>query len=123
LAVLGNRRLMERLGIAMGDAEGELARMEAEGKTSSVLAVGGGVVGIIGITDVPKADAAAAIADLKAQGLKTMMLTGDNERVAKAVSDEIGIDSYVAGVPPNEKASVIARLQEGGRWSRWWAMA
>ncbi len=114
VAVLGNRRLMERLGIAMGDAEGELSRMEGEGKTSSVLAVGGRVVGIIGITDVPKADAAAAIAELKSQGLKTIMLTGDNERVAKAVSEEIGIDRYVAGVPPNEKAGVIARLQEGG---------
>ncbi|HRU80952.1 MAG TPA: HAD-IC family P-type ATPase, partial [Candidatus Methanomethylicus sp.] len=79
-----------------------------------VLAVGGRDVGIIGITDVPKADAAEAVADLKAQGLRTVMLTGDNERVAKAVAMEIGIDSYLAGVPPNEKAGAIAKLQEQG---------
>ncbi|HRR54483.1 MAG TPA: HAD-IC family P-type ATPase, partial [Candidatus Methanomethylicus sp.] len=55
-----------------------------------------------------------AVADLKAQGLRTVMLTGDNERVAKAVAMEIGIDSYLAGVPPNEKAGAIAKLQEQG---------
>ncbi len=113
-AILGNRRLMDRFGVAMGDAERELARMESEGKTSSVLAVGGRAVGIIGITDVPKTDAAKAIADLKSQGLRTVMLTGDNERVAKAVSEAIGIDSHIAGIPPNEKADVIARLQKQG---------
>ncbi len=114
LAALGNRRMMERFGVAIGDANEELSRMEAEGKTSSVLAVGGRAVGIVGITDVPKADAAEAVADLKAQGLRTVMLTGDNERVAKAVAGEIGIDSYLAGVPPNEKAGAIAKLQEQG---------
>ncbi len=112
--LLGNRRLLDRFNIVLGDAEEELTRMEKEGKTSSVLATGGKIAGIVGITDVPKPDAARAIADLKAQGLKTVMLTGDNERVAKAVSEELGIERYIATVPPNEKANVIARMQEAG---------
>lgn len=113
-ALLGNRRMLEREGISLGDAEKDLTRMEREGKTSSVLVMGKRVVGIIGITDVQKPDAKEAIVDLKSQGLRTVMLTGDNERVAKAVSDAIGIDRYIAAVPPNEKAKVIAQLQEEG---------
>jgi len=114
-ALLGNRKLVGRFGLNLGDAAGVLGRMEGEGKTSSTLFYGGKVTGIIGMIDTPKPDAKEAISELKKEGLEVIMLTGDNERVAKAVSASLGIDRYIAQVPPNGKADVIAKLQSEGK--------
>lgn len=112
---LGNRKLLERFSLKMEGFEQRLATMEAEGKTSSILFYEGKVAGIIGITDTPKPHSDEVISDLKADGLEVIMLTGDNARVAKAISAELGIDRFVAGVPPNEKADVISKLQSEGK--------
>jgi len=114
-ASIGNRKLVSRFSLDLGAASDVLTKMEGEGKTSSILFYGGKVAGIIGIIDTPKPDAGKAISELKAEGLEVIMLTGDNERVAKAVSNSIGIDRYIAQVPPNEKANVIAKLQSEGK--------
>ena len=70
---------------------------------------------MIAIQDVPKASSKQAMAELHARGLKTVMLTGDNVQVARAIADEVGIDQVIAGVLPNEKADHIKALQEQGR--------
>jgi Cu+-exporting ATPase len=114
-ALLGNRKILKRFDLSLGRFEDRLRVMEEEGKTSSILFYGGKVAGIIGITDTPKPHAEDAIRELKRTGLEVIMLTGDNERVAKAVSKTLGIERFIAGVPPNEKANEIAKLQSEGR--------
>lgn len=114
-AAIGNRKIMGRLGIAMDGAEGVAARIESEGKTVSILALGGKVVGMIAMIDRPKPDAKEAVEGLKKEGLEVYMITGDNERVAKAICREIGIEKYFAEVSPGEKAQRISMLQSEGR--------
>ncbi|MDI9609192.1 MAG: copper-translocating P-type ATPase [Candidatus Verstraetearchaeota archaeon] len=110
-AAIGNRKMMNRLGIRMDDAEEAAAKLESEGKTVSILAVGRKVVGIIAMIDKPKPDAKVAVERLRKEGLDVYMLTGDNERVAKAICKELGIEKYFAEVSPGEKAQTISRLQ------------
>lgn len=110
-AAIGNRKMMTRLGIMMDDAEERAARLESEGKTVSILAIGGKIVGIIAMIDKPKPDAKEAVERLRKEGLDVYMLTGDNERVAKAICKELGIEKYFAEVSPGEKAQTISRLQ------------
>ncbi|MEM2125047.1 MAG: copper-translocating P-type ATPase [Candidatus Methanosuratincola sp.] len=110
-AAIGNRKMMNRLGITMDDAEEAAAKLESEGKTVSILAVRRKVVGIIAMIDKPKPDAKVAVERLRKEGLDVYMLTGDNERVAKAICKELGIEKYFAEVSPGEKAQTISRLQ------------
>ncbi|MDH7556424.1 MAG: copper-translocating P-type ATPase, partial [Candidatus Methanosuratincola sp.] len=114
-AAIGNRKVMGRLGIAMGEAEEVAARLESEGKTVSILAADGKVIGMIAMIDKPKPDAKEAVEGLKKEGLEVYMLTGDNERVAKAICREIGIGKYFAEVSPGEKAQAISKLQSEGK--------
>ena len=79
------------------------------------LSVDGQVIGLIAIQDAPKASSKEAIKKLKERGLKTVMLTGDNERVAQAIAKQVGIDTVIADVLPQEKASAIQKLQESSK--------
>jgi Cu+-exporting ATPase len=114
-ALLGNRKLFYRFGIDLTAHEGRIQKMESEGKTTSILLLGRRVLGAIGITDTPKPHARDAVSALKEQGLEVMMLTGDNERVARSVSASLGIGSFIAGVPPNQKALEVQKLQQKGK--------
>ncbi len=93
----------------------EAAILESEGKTTAVLIIDSNVAGIIAVSDVIKKGAAQAVANLKRSGLRPVMLTGDNERAARAAASECGIDDVISGVFPGEKASVVKELQEKGR--------
>jgi len=73
------------------------------------------VIGIIAVADVIKEDSAAAISELKKMGIKTIMLTGDNERTAKAVGEAAGVNQIIAGLMPDEKAAVITKLKQEGK--------
>ena len=73
------------------------------------------VIGIIAVADVIKEDSAAAISELKKMGIKTIMLTGDNERTAKAVGEAAGVNQIIAGLMPDEKAAVITKLKKEGK--------
>jgi len=84
------------------------------GKTVSVLLVGGEVAGIIAIRDEPRADAAAGLAALRASGVGIVMLTGDNERTAKAIGSTLGIDVR-AGLLPQDKQRIVRELQAAGK--------
>ena len=113
--LLGNRRLMETNGIATADVEHELQRMEGEGKTVVVVARNGQVAGAISVADTLKENSAKAVRALKKKGIEVIMITGDNERTAKAVGHTLGIDRVLYEVLPQDKASEIARLQREGK--------
>jgi Cu+-exporting ATPase len=114
-AILGNRKLFNRFGIDLSAHEARIGAMESQGKTTSILLRGKTVLGAIGITDTQKPHAKDAVSALKEEGLEVVMLTGDNERVARSVSESLGIQRFIAGVPPNEKALEIQKLQQGGK--------
>ncbi|UUV31398.1 heavy metal translocating P-type ATPase [Amycolatopsis roodepoortensis] len=107
--LVGNARLFAERGIAVpGDF------MAEDGTTAILVAVDGGLAGQLAIRDVVKPSARAAVEALHALGLRTVLLTGDNEAAARVVADEIGVADVRAGVLPAEKAAVIEELRAGG---------
>jgi Cu+-exporting ATPase len=115
-ALIGNRRLMTEHGVAVDDhLDAAAASAEQRGRTVALLAVDGVARAVIGVTDGLRPTARAAVDELRRLGLRTMLLTGDAERVARAVGDAIGVDDVIAGVLPADKAGVIERLQRQGR--------
>jgi len=96
------------------DAKKEISRMTSEGETVVVLGREKKPLGLIGLEDTLRDGAIEVIASLKKYGIKPVMLTGDNERTAAAVAEELGIDSYIANVLPEQKLDEIGRLQEDG---------
>nr|WP_025367409.1 heavy metal translocating P-type ATPase [Thioalkalivibrio paradoxus] len=110
--LIGNRRLLEESGIDGLDAlDDDLTRLEARGRTAVLVARDGHAVGIVAVADAIKPDSKAAVAAMHALGLKVAMVTGDNERAARAVADEVGIDEVLAGVLPDGKVHEIRELQ------------
>jgi Cu+-exporting ATPase len=113
--LLGNRRLMEESGVLLGEAEQALAALESEGKTTVLVARGNRLVGVLGIADPAKAEAAHVVEALHELGLRVMMLTGDTRPTAEAIARAVGIDEVIAEVLPQEKLEAIARLQKRGQ--------
>ena len=115
--LLGSRRLMEESGVATAALAGRAAELEAEGRTVSWLAGAGGgpALGLLAFGDAPKPGAAEAVARLRREGVRTVMLTGDNRGSAMAAAHRLGIDEVVAEVLPQDKADAVARLKQGGR--------
>ena len=114
LVTLGNGKLHD--GTAMDpELEKRMVELQEQAKTVISLSVDGQVIGLIAIQDAPKASSKEAIKKLKERGLKTVMLTGDNERVAQAIAKQVGIDTVIADVLPQEKASAIQKLQEDSK--------
>ena len=111
---LGNLALMEERGIAMDDLAEQGRALADAGKTPIYVAVGTQAMGIIAISDPIREDSPAAIARLHQLGLKVVMLTGDGYATATAVAAEAGIDQVKAGLLPDEKHAVVARLQTLG---------
>lgn len=89
--------------------------MRGEGATVINMAVDGKLAGLFAIADPIKASTPAALRDLKAEGVKVIMLTGDNRTTAKAVARQLGIEDVEAEVLPDQKSAVVARLQKAGR--------
>jgi len=114
--LFGNRRLMEQNKAALRKpVEAQLTQFEEQSKTAMLLAVDGKVAGIVAAMDIPKDNAANAIKELKTMELEVAMLTGDNQRTAKAVASQLGIDTVIANVLPWEKVEVIKKLQSEGK--------
>jgi Cu+-exporting ATPase len=112
---VGNRKLMEREGVSLGDFEGASARLADEGKTPMFVAVDGRPAGLIGVADTLKEDSVAAVRALERMGIEVVMITGDNERTAKAIARQAGITRVLADVLPEEKARQVEKLQAEGR--------
>ncbi|MFD0670176.1 heavy metal translocating P-type ATPase [Cohnella sp. GCM10027633] len=114
--LIGTRKLMADNGIEIGTAaEESLRRLEAEGKTSMLVAADDRFAGIVAVADTIKPTSREAIERLRELGLRVILLTGDNARVARAIADQAGIGEVVAEVLPNGKAEAIRRLQAEGR--------
>jgi Cu+-exporting ATPase len=113
--VAGNRRLIDEQGIEIDTAaRAELDRLEAAGRTVIFAAVDGRLEGVIGIADEVKKNAPRAIGALHALGLRVIMMTGDNERVAEAVAAAVGVREYRAGAQPEDKLALVKSLQAEG---------
>ncbi|SJZ93344.1 Cu+-exporting ATPase [Oceanospirillum multiglobuliferum] len=112
--LLGNPALMQQVQIDILEAKPELERLASQGKTPVLLAANGHLQGIIAIADPIKTDSAEAIQRLKQQGVRVVMLTGDNTITAKAVAQQVGIDEVLAEVMPEDKAEQVRHLQNQG---------
>ncbi len=114
VVAVGNRRMMQRIGAPLGALEDSMARMEDDGITVMAVASDGKVLGLIGVADTLKPMAKDTIGQLKALGLKVVMITGDNERTAKAIASQAGIDEFRAQVLPADKVGAVKGYQDEG---------
>ena len=112
-AFVGSNRLLADVNISPEMSQ-QATKLQEEAKTVVYVGLNGEIIGLIAIQDIPKPSSKEAISELKKRGLKTVMLTGDNEKVAQAIANEVGIDQVIAGVLPNEKAEHIQELQQNG---------
>lgn len=114
LVLVGSRRLMAENGIDIGDLELDMTRLEGEGKTAMLVGTQGKALGIVAVADTIKEDSIAAIEALKELGLKTAMITGDNQRTARTIATKVGITEVLAEVLPDGKVDEVKRLQQQG---------
>jgi Cu+-exporting ATPase len=112
--LLGNKKLMEEANINIDEVKELISKFEEEGKTVMILSVNRELAGVISVMDTIKNEAFEVVKQLKNMKLKVAMLTGDNEKTAKAIAKQIGIDMVFANVLPWEKAEIIKKLQEKG---------
>jgi Cu+-exporting ATPase len=110
---LGNEALMAERNIELGELGASAAQLAEQGHTPMFVARDGEMLGVVAVADPIKADSKAAIDRLHAQGLKVVMLTGDNEHTARAVAAQVGIDEVMAQVLPEDKDDKVAQLQSG----------
>lgn len=114
--LLGNEKLLSENGVVLSEAQKELIiSLADDGQTPLLLARDGRLVAVLGVADPLREETPGVIRELRAMGCRVMMLSGDNERTARAVASRAGIDDVVAGVLPDGKEKVIARLQSEGR--------
>ncbi|MBU8785557.1 MULTISPECIES: heavy metal translocating P-type ATPase [Bacillus] len=113
--LIGTRRLFERQGIDVSSVLGEMEKLEGQGKTAMLVAVGGRYAGLIAVADTIKDTSKEAIKRLKGMGLTVVMITGDNRRTAEAIAAEAEIEHVVAEVLPEGKAEEIKKLQAQGK--------
>lgn len=112
--VVGNRRLMDREGIDLGDLAATREEFAARGRTAVIVAVEGRAVGLVAMADAPRPTARAAVAELQAMGIDVVMLTGDNLATAERIGELLGVTNVIADVLPSDKAARIAELQAAG---------
>ena len=108
MCLAGNARMMAEQGIAVDESQAQ--QLADEGKTVTYFACDGVLAGVIAVADVPKPSSAAAIAQLRSMGIRTVMLTGDAERTALAVQRQVGTDEVIAGVLPADKERIVRQL-------------
>jgi P-type Cu+ transporter len=113
--LVGTRKLMKENNIDISRHEEKMIQLEIEGKTAMFVAIDGQLAGIIAVADAIKENAKEAIQALKQMGLDVYMVTGDNERTAKAIAKQAGIDHVYAEVLPEDKANIVETLQREGK--------
>ena len=111
----GNRRLLERYGVPADQAEAAMAQLEEAGKTAMLVAVERRYAGLVAAADTIKETSREAVARLQAMGIEVVMITGDNERTARAIARQAGIGKVLAEVLPEGKAEEVKKLQARGR--------
>jgi P-type Cu+ transporter len=111
---LGNRRILEDLGVELGDLAARAEELRRDGQTVMFVAVGGKPAGLLGVADPIKESTPRAIEMLRSDGVELVMLTGDSRTTAEAVARKLGISRVEAEVLPDQKAEVVKRLQAEG---------
>ncbi|HLB32585.1 MAG TPA: copper-translocating P-type ATPase, partial [Patescibacteria group bacterium] len=112
--LLGNVALMQEFNVSVTvGVASQMEKLENEGKTVMILAVGNEVAGMIAVADTVKETSVEAIKELRSMGQEVWMVTGDNERTARAIARLVGIENVLAGVLPQEKSAIIRSLQQG----------
>ncbi|TLS50972.1 copper-translocating P-type ATPase [Paenibacillus antri] len=113
--LVGTRRLLEDRGIDARGAYDAMRRYEEAGKTAMLVAVDGRYAGVVAVADTVKPTSKEAVSRLRAMGLRVVMMTGDNERTARAIAAQVGVDDVLAEVLPEGKAAEVKKLQAQGR--------
>ncbi|WP_458186597.1 heavy metal translocating P-type ATPase [Haladaptatus sp. NG-WS-4] len=115
--LVGNRKLLRDNGIDPSSAQETMERLENEGKTAMLVASEGELVGVVADADTVKESATDAVSQLQERGVDVMMITGDNERTARAVAEQVGIDpeNVRAEVLPEDKSDAVESIQDEGR--------
>lgn len=112
--LLGNRKLMDKNSISVGELGKESDRLAKEGKTPMYIAINSLLEGIIAVADVVKPSSKEAIESLHKMGIKVAMITGDNKKTADAIAKQVGIDIVLSEVLPEDKANEVKKLQDKG---------
>lgn len=113
--ILGNLRLLEDNNVDPGDMAAKAEALRADGQTVMFVAIDSRMAGLLGVTDPIKQTTAEAIRQLHGEGIRLVMLTGDNRTTANAVAKKLGLDEVVAEVLPDQKVDVVKRFQQEGR--------
>jgi len=113
--LIGNRALMAEMSIDIKGAEDAMQRFEAEGKTPVLVAAGDALIAVLAIRDGVREESAGAVSLLKQLGIAAVMLSGDTERVARAIGAGIGLDDVRAGLKPEDKVRALQELRDAGR--------
>jgi Cu+-exporting ATPase len=113
--LVGNSHLLDRDHVTIDELLRQAEQYRTQGQTAIFVAIDGKPAGLLGVADAIKATTPEAVHALKAEGIRIIMLTGDNARTAKVVGDRLSLDEVVADVLPADKASVVKRLQGEGR--------
>lgn len=113
--VIGNIALMRNQDVDAAAALETVDALEADGKTAIVVAVGGKIAGVMGIADRLRPETREAVAELKARGIETLMLSGDAEQVAAAIARDAGVDRFQGSVRPETKVAMAEELQKAGK--------
>jgi Cu+-exporting ATPase len=112
LVQIGTQRWMDMLNINTRSLDATRQQWESEAKTTALIAVDGQIEGLIGIADATKPSSLEAVKSLQRMGLEVVMLTGDNHKTAEAIAAEVGIQRIFAQVRPDQKASIIEKIQQ-----------
>jgi Cu+-exporting ATPase len=110
----GNKAFFDSMGISVTEVQGKIKEFSSSGKTPLIFSRDGKIAGIIAVADVIKRSSSSAVAALQSMGIKTIMLTGDNEITANAIARQAGISEIYAGVLPTEKESIVKKIQKDG---------
>jgi P-type Cu+ transporter len=113
--VVGNRELLQKEGILGGELAAEAQKLQSDGQTVVFVAIDGRPAALFAIADAVKPSTPEAIRELRADGLRIVMLTGDNRATAEVVAKKLGIEELESGVMPDRKAALVKRLQGEGR--------
>ena len=113
--IVGTRKLMKQYGIDIQSILPTMEKLEGEGKTAMLAAVNGQYAGLVAVADTIKETSKEAISRLQGMGINVIMMTGDNERTAQTIGQEVGVDAVIAEVLPEGKAEEVKKLQQQGK--------
>jgi len=114
LVLVGNRRLMRENGISTVELNDEITHLEDSANTAILVAADNQLLGVIGVADTVKEGSRESIAKMHGMGLQVVMMTGDNQRTAEAIAQQVGVDIVLAEVLPGDKAVMVRNLQNEG---------